>query len=98
MLGFLSAAKVRGLIVPDNAMADEHILEGDIALIECRSFARDGDCVAAVVHKKGLRLGNYFRKGSAIELRPSNKSYEAVKVQADKLEVLGLFRGLLRRV
>lgn len=98
LLGYLSAAKVRGFVVPDNAMADEHILEGDIAIIECRSFARDGDCVAALVHKQGLRLGNYFRKGSSIELRPSNKSYEPLKVQADKLEVLGLYRGLLRRV
>ena len=97
LLGFLSAAKVRGMVVPDNAMADEHILEGDIAIIECRSFARDGDCVAALVHKQGLRLGNYFRKGSSIELRPSNRSYEPVKVQADKLEVLGLYRGLLRK-
>lgn len=98
LLGYLSPSKVRGMIVPDNAMADEHILEGDIAIIECRSFARDGDCIAAIVKNNGLKLGNYFRKGSSVELRPSNTSYDAIRVRADKLEVLGLFRGLLRKV
>ncbi|QQS42352.1 MAG: hypothetical protein IPM63_05255 [Acidobacteriota bacterium] len=97
LLGFRSAKKMRGMIVPDNAMAGEHILEGDIALIESKSFARDGDCVAALVDRKRLTLGNYFRKGSAVEIRPSNESYEPVRAQADKIEILGLFRGLLRK-
>lgn len=97
LLGFRSAKQMRGMIVPDNAMAGEHILEGDIALIESKTFARDGDCVAALVDKKRLTLGNYFRKGSSVEIRPSNESYEPVRAQADKIEVLGLFRGLLRK-
>jgi len=97
MLGYLNASKVRGLVVPDNALADEHILEGDIALIESRSFARDGDCVAARIDRKKLAMGNYYRKGSSVELRPSNEKYEPLRIQADKVEILGLYRGLLRK-
>ncbi|HUF04530.1 MAG TPA: S24 family peptidase [Aridibacter sp.] len=97
LLGFRTAKQMRGMIVPDNAMSGEHILEGDIALIESKSFARDGDCVAALVDKKRLTLGNYFRKGSAVEIRPSNESYEPVRAQADNIEILGLYRGLLRK-
>ncbi len=97
LLGYLSANKMKGLVVPDNAMAGEHILEGDIALIECKSFARDGDCVAARVDSDKVTIGNYFRKGSSIELRPSNDKYETVKARADRVEILGLYRGLLRK-
>lgn len=98
LLGYLPANKMRGMIVPDNAMAGEHILEGDIALIERKSFARDGDCVAARIEGNGLKLGNYFRKGPAVEIRPSNENYEPLRVQADRIAVLGLFRGLLRKI
>lgn len=98
MLGYLSAKKVRGMVVPDNAMEGDHILEGDIAIIERKSFARDGDKVAVRIEGKRLVLGSYYRKGSAIELRPSNDNYEPVRVQADKARILGLYRGLLRRI
>lgn len=98
LLGYLSADKVFGMVIPDNAMAGDHILEGDIALIERKSFARDGDKVAVKVDGKRIAFGSYFRKGSFIEIRPSNESYEAVRVQADKAKVLGLFRGLLRKI
>jgi repressor LexA len=98
LLGYLPAKKVRGMTVPDNAMEGDHILEGDIALIERKSFARDGDTVAVRIDGKRLVLGSFYRKGSAIELRPSNDNYEPVRVQADKAEILGLFRGLLRKI
>lgn len=97
LLGYLPAKKVRGLVVPDNALADDHILEGDIALIERKTFARDGDKVAVIVEGTGLVLGSYYRKGSSVEIRPSNEIYETVRVQADKAKVLGLLRGLLRK-
>jgi repressor LexA len=98
LLGYLPAKKIRGMTVSDNAMEGDHILEGDIALIERKSFARDGDTVAVRIEGKRLVLGSFYRKGSAIELRPSNDNYEPVRIQADKAEILGLFRGLLRRI
>lgn len=97
LLGFRHPKVMRGMVVPDNAMSEEHILEGDIALIESKSFARDGDCVAALVDSERLALGNYFRKGSAVEIRPANESYEPVCAEADRIEILGHFRGLLRK-
>jgi repressor LexA len=98
LLGYLPPKKVRGMVVPDNAMAGEHILEGDIALIERKSFARDGDRVAVRIDGKRVVLGSFYRKGAAIELRPSNENYEPVRVQADKATILGLYRGLLRKI
>jgi len=96
LLGHLTRDKLRGMIVPDNAMADRHILQGDVALIERKSFARDGECVAAVVRGRKTTLGSYYRIGSTIEIKPSNGEYPPIKEPADRICVLGVFRGLLR--
>ena len=80
----------------DNAMAERGIHENDIALIERRSFVRDGECIVATVKNKFAVLRNFYRTGSQIELRPSIDDYEIIKAGADKVEVNGIFRCLLR--
>jgi repressor LexA len=82
--------------VCDNAMADRGIHENDIALIERRSFVRDGECVVATVKKKFATLRNFYRAGSSIELQAADDKYEVIKTSADKIEVDGIFRCLLR--
>ncbi|HEX9963260.1 MAG TPA: hypothetical protein VGB00_20175, partial [Pyrinomonadaceae bacterium] len=42
LLGYYEPERIRAFRVPNDSMLDEHICEGDIALIEKRSFARDG--------------------------------------------------------
>lgn len=96
LLGYLPKERIRGYIVPDDAMSKEHIVQGDVALIEEKAFARDGECVAAVVGDERVVLGNYFRKGSSVELRPANDSYEPIRERADRVKILGVFRGLMR--
>lgn len=82
--------------VCDDAMAERGIHENDIAIIERRSFVRDGECIVATVKKKFAVLRNFYRSGSSIELHPSAEDYEIIKVPADKIEVNGIFRCLLR--
>ena len=84
--------------VTNDAMLEKNIVEGDIALIEKRTFVRDGDCVAAVVESARTVLKNYYRAGAYIELRPSNHRYETIRLPADRIEVLGILRGLLRQL
>jgi SOS regulatory protein LexA len=95
MLGFLDPSRIRAFRVTDDAMIDEHICEGDIALIEKRSFARDGACVVADVGGRIL-LQRYYRLGAFIELRPANKNFAPLRVSAEKVSVYGVMRGLLR--
>lgn len=96
LLGNVSTDLIRVFRVRNNLMNVEHICEGDIALIEKRTYARDGDVVLALVKKKQIELLKYFRKGANIELRTSDLSDAEIELAADQIEILGILRGLLR--
>ncbi|MDQ2746425.1 MAG: hypothetical protein M3T96_04095 [Acidobacteriota bacterium] len=96
LLGFREPGCLRAWRVSDDAMREKHICEGDIALIEKRAYARDGNIVAARIENKSLVLKQYFRLGADVELRSANEIYETIKFPANKIELLGIFRGLLR--
>lgn len=95
LLGYLEAERIRAFRVSDDAMLDEHICEGDIALLEKRSFARDGAIVAAKADQRVV-LSRFYRDGAFAELRPANKNYPTIRLAADKISVLGVMHGLLR--
>jgi len=82
--------------VCNDAMNERGIFESDIALIERRSFVRDGECVVATVKKKFAVLRHFYRVGSSVELHPTTDDFELIKAPADKIEVNGIFRCLLR--
>ncbi len=96
MLGYRSALDIRALKIADNALLDEHICEDDIALIELKSFARDGECVAALVKNQQIVLRYFQRMGANINLTPANENYDTITCSADKVDILGIYRGLLR--
>ncbi len=82
--------------VPDDSMLDEHICEGDIALVEERNFARDRDCIVAMIKGEKAVLKNFYRDGANIDLRSANDNFETINISGDKIEILAVFRGLLR--
>jgi len=96
LLGFLAPEKVFAFRAPNDSMLNKGICEGDVTLIEKRAFVRDGDCIAATIEKKRTVLKSYYRAGAYIELRPANERYETLRLSADKIEIQGVYRGLLR--
>ena len=98
MIGYDEAERLRAYRVPDDAMQEKHICEGDVALIEKRSYARDGNIVVAVIGGKQVVLRQISRAGAHSELSSGNKNYETIKLPANKIEILGIFRGLLRPI
>lgn len=96
LLGYNKPEKLCAFRVQNDSMLDEHICEGDIALIEKRAFARDGDIVVSVVNADRVILKRIYRDGANVELRPSNENYEIIKIPADKIEIKGIYRGLIR--
>lgn len=98
LLGFREPEHLRVFRVFDDAMQDKHICEGDVALIEKRSYARDGSVIVALIGNKQPVLRQFFRAGARSELSSGNKNYETLKLPANKIEILGVFRGLLRPV
>lgn len=96
LLKDLSAKPIWAFRVFDDSMIDKQICEDDIALVEERSFARDRDCVVAIVDEEEAVLHSFHRKGGEIELRPANENYESIILRADRIEILAIVHGLIR--
>ncbi len=96
MLGRVRPERVYALRVKGDSMIDEHICDGDIALIENRTDARDGEIVVALVDEARATLKRLFRFGSEVELRPANSELEPIRLHASRVQIQGIFRGLLR--
>jgi repressor LexA len=96
MLGDLSPKAVRAYRVPDDSMSAKNICEGDVAIIETRSYLRDGDCAVVTVKRKDTLLRQYYREGSQIEMRPANDSYDVLRVPGEHIKIHGVYRCLLR--
>jgi repressor LexA len=96
LLGRVRPERIYALRVRGDSMIDEHICDGDIALIESRSEARDGEIVVALIDRARATLKRLFRFGEEVELRPSNAQLEPMRVHASRVEIQGIFRSLLR--
>jgi repressor LexA len=96
LLGRTRPEQVYALRVQGDSMIDEHICDGDIALIENRTEARDGEIVVALIGGSHATLKRLHRFGREVELRPANSQHAPLRVPAGQVEVQGIFRGLLR--
>ncbi len=96
MIGSQEEERLRAFRVSDDAMLDEHICEGDVVLIERRSYARDGDTVVALIENDYAVCQKYYRTGARIELRPANPRFDSIIMLADKIEIKGVLHSVLR--
>lgn len=97
LLGRVRPDRVYALRVKGDSMIDEHICDGDIALIENRTDARDGEIVVALlIEENQATLKRLFRRGPNVELHPANSQLQPLTVAAKQVAVQGVFRGLLR--
>jgi len=96
LLGRVRPDRIYALRVKGDSMIDEHICDGDIALIESSNDARDGEIVVALIDRARATLKRIFRRGDEVELRPSNASLEPIRLHASRVEIQGIFRSLLR--
>ena len=96
LLGRVRPENVYAVRVTGDSMIDEHICDGDIALIEDRREVRDGEIVVALLEGTHATLKRLYRHGPEIELRPANSNLESIQVPAHQVVVQGIFRGLLR--
>ena len=95
LLGRVRPERVYALRVKGDSMIDEHICDGDIALIENRTEASDGEIVVALIDGTRATLKRLYRFGREVELRPANSQLDPVRLPATQVAVQGIFRGLL---
>jgi len=87
--GTYFALRVRG-----DSMERAGIIDGDLAVIEKKDVARDGEIVVAVVDE-AVTLKRFFKESSRIRLQAENPAYSPIYCR--EVRILGKLACLLRR-
>ncbi|WP_437187323.1 transcriptional repressor LexA [Planctomicrobium sp. SH668] len=86
----LFCLRVRG-----DSMIEDHIADGDFAVIRRQSTARDGEIVAALVDGEDATLKRFYREDGRFRLEPANSSMKTI--YSENVEVLGVLQSVIRR-
>ena len=86
------ALRVRG-----DSMTGDHILDGDVVLLEPRTEPRDGETVVALVDRYDVTLKRFQRDEDRVRLVPANPDHRPMEFPAAEVEIQGVVIGLVRR-
>lgn len=89
---------VYGLTIQDASFLDEHILPGDLILVEPADSIENGELVLASTQT--TIIGHFYDEGASIRFRsspyaPSNATYSTV-TRTEETQVWGVIVGILR--
>lgn len=86
------ALKVKG-----DSMMDEGILDGDLVICEYTQHAAEGRIVVALVDGQEATLKKIrYNNDHTITLLPANSTHEPLTYTKDRIQIQGIFIGLLR--
>lgn len=83
------------LKVKGESMIDDHIADGDYAVIRRQTTARDGDIVVALVDGQDATLKRFYKERGRFRLEPANASMQPI--YSNDVEVLGVLVGVIRQ-
>jgi repressor LexA len=83
------------LNVKGDSMIDDHIMDGDLIIVESRQTANDGEIVVALDDNNQATLKRFYRENGKIRLQPSNPTMPPIIV--DHCKIQGVFKGLVRK-
>lgn len=83
--------------VKGDSMIDDHILDGDYAILRKQTTAEKGDVVAVLVDEE-VALKRFYPRGREVELRPANKRLRPLWFKANEVHILGKMVGLVRKI
>jgi SOS regulatory protein LexA len=85
--------KVRGL-----SMIDALVNDGDSLVMLHTETAKNGDMVAVwLIDQQETTLKRFYRKGELIQLRPENKMFPTIEVDADNVIIQGRVVTIIRQ-
>ncbi|MDH3342625.1 MAG: transcriptional repressor LexA [Gammaproteobacteria bacterium] len=85
--------------VQGDSMIDAGIFDGDVAVIEFRETANDGDIVVALIDEQEATLKRFRRtqQGRFILLIPENRNMDSMEYEASRVRIQGVLVGQLRK-
>ncbi len=84
------------LRVSGDSMIDDHIVDGDVVLLETRKQPHNGETVVALIRQDEVTLKRFSLDGPIVTLTPANPRLQPVSFPAEDVEVQGVVVGLLR--
>jgi repressor LexA len=84
------------LRVEGDSMVDDHILDGDLVVLESRKLPHNGETVVALVRHEDVTLKRFYHDGPIVRLVPANSALQPMEFPAEDIEVQGVVVGLLR--
>ena len=81
------------LKVTGDSMIEAGILDGDLAIIEQKNVATNGDIVVALIENEAT-IKRFFKENGFIRLQPENKNYEPIIFE--DCSILGKLVGIYR--
>ena len=91
---FARAGTCFALSVRGDSMKDVGIIHGDIAVIEQRQTADNGEIVVAMIDDS-VTLKRFFRENNRVKLVAENAAYAPIYTQDAR--ILGRLRGIIRK-
>ena len=85
------------LQVKGDSMVEDHVLDGDLVIVEARSAATPGETVVALVNGSETTLKRYHPQGEYVRLEPANANYKPIVVKARDVVIQGVLLGMVRR-
>ncbi len=85
------ALRVRG-----ESMIEDHIMDGDVVLLETRKQPHNGETVVALIRHDDVTLKRFRLDGSTVTLTPANSRLKPMQFPAEDVDIQGVVVGLLR--
>lgn len=97
LMPLLSNPNTFALKVKGNSMIDEGILDGDVVICEQRNTASNGEIVVALIDQSDATLKRLQKNNDkTITLIPANESLKPITYAANRIQIQGVFVGLIR--
>ncbi|MCK9225104.1 MAG: transcriptional repressor LexA [Candidatus Muirbacterium halophilum] len=94
---YMKSSDCYALRVKGNSMIDEHIMNGDIVIVENSKVAYNGQTIVALVDDYEVTLKKFYNeKNGNIRLQPANSDFEPIILSADRVQIQGILVGIIR--
>ena len=84
------------LKVTGHSMIDDNIQDGDVIIVEKRESAENGQSVVALINGEQVTLKKFYIETDGIRLQPANPDMEAIRLNNEEVQVLGVVTGVIR--
>ena len=84
------------LRVTGDSMIEDHIVDGDVVVLEARKTPRAGETVVALIRGDECTLKRFYQDGGKIRLVPANSTLAPMEFPAEDVQVQGVVIGLMR--